>query len=64
MLNYDTPAFLYGINGKADINEQQLFLLPGEVAGVVFPLGDKGGHIGWKVAIEVHLLASLGVDEA
>lgn len=39
-------------------------LLGGEVAGVVFPLGDEGGHVGGEVAVEVHLLAGLGVDEA
>ena len=40
-----------------------IFLFVGEVAGVVFPLGDKGGHVGGEVAVEVHLLAGLGVDE-
>ena len=40
------------------------WLLGGEVAGVVFPLGDEGGHVGGEVAVEVHLLASLGMDEA
>ena len=38
-------------------------LLVGEVAGVVFPLGDEGGHVGGEVAVEVHLLAGLGVDK-
>lgn len=38
--------------------------LGGEVAGVVFPLGDEGGHVGREVAVEVHLLSCLGVDEA
>ena len=32
--------------------------------GVVLPLGDEGGHVGGEVAVEVHLLAGLGVDEA
>ena len=41
-----------------------IFLFVGEVAGVVFPLGDKGGHVGGEVAVEVHLLAGLGVYEA
>ena len=41
-----------------------LVLLGGEVAGVVFPLADEGGHVGGEVAVEVHLLARLGVDEA
>ena len=39
-------------------------LLYGEVAGVVFPLGDEGCHVGGEVAVEVHLLAGFGVDEA
>ena len=39
-------------------------LLGGEVVGVVLPLGDEGGHVGGEVAVEVHLLAGLGVDEA
>ena len=43
---------------------QVLSLLGGEVAGVVFPLGDEGSHVGREVAVEVHLLAGLGVDEA
>ena len=55
---------MMAINGKADINEQQLLLLGGEVAGVVFPLGDEGGHVGGEVAVEVHLLPGLGMDEA
>ena len=42
---------------------QVLSLLGGEVAGVVFPLGDEGGHVGREVAVEVHLLAGLGVDK-
>ena len=39
-------------------------LFGGEVAGVVFPLGDEGGHVVGEVAVEVHLLAGLGVNEA
>ena len=36
----------------------------GEVAGVIFPLGDEGGHVGRKVTVEVHLLACLWMHEA
>ena len=36
----------------------------GEVAGVIFPLGDEGGHVGRKVAVEVHLLACLWMHKA
>ena len=43
--------------------EVSILLLGGEVAGIVFPLGDEGGHVGREVAVEVHLLAGLGVDE-
>ena len=39
-------------------------LFGGEVAGVVFPFGDEGGHVGGQLAVEVHLLARLGMDEA
>ena len=41
-----------------------MLLLVGEVAGVIFPLGDEGGHVGGEVAVEVHLLPGLGMDEA
>ena len=39
-------------------------LLGGEVAGVIFPFGDEGGHVGRELAVEVHLLAGLGMNEA
>ena len=32
--------------------------------GVVLPFGDEGGHVGGEGAVEVHLQAGVGVDEA